>query len=181
MRKPWGTRVLESQSKYFLIFQTQKELLYEILLFKALVRALNLSSLCNILMLEGSSSDSVLRIIAVPQTEAVCSLMCKKFSYPLVVGWCYGVLEASTAKHVGFVAPVGEQGELWQCFHRVGRRLFGVGRWLRRWRDGGPRPPVQFKINPTGAVFAELMCPADTDSGGEPPASVEKDYFKCHN
>lgn len=44
-----------------------------------------------------------------------------------------------------------------------------------------PRPPVQFKINPTGAVFAELMCPADTDSGGEPPASVEKDYFKCHN
>lgn len=55
---------------YFLIFQTQKELFYEIFLFNALVRALKLSSLCNILMLEGSSSNSVLRIIAVPQTEA---------------------------------------------------------------------------------------------------------------
>lgn len=70
MGKPWGTGVLESQSKYFLIFQTQKELFYEIFLFNALVRALKLSSLCNILMLEGSSSNSVLRIIAVPQTEA---------------------------------------------------------------------------------------------------------------
>lgn len=70
MRKPWGTQVLESQSKYFLFFQTQKELLYEIFLFKGLVRALKLSSLCNILMLESLSSGSVLRIIALSQTEA---------------------------------------------------------------------------------------------------------------
>lgn len=68
----------------FLYFQTQRKLFYEIFPFKALV--LKLSSLSNILMLEGLSSNSVLRNIAVPQTEASAVKCVIKFGYALVAG-----------------------------------------------------------------------------------------------